>query len=64
MALGVGLSGLLEATSLGVILHSGGGLQWIYTVWVLNSKGVMHIAATPNAEGSAQGPNNPSTYTG
>jgi len=30
----------------------------------LNSKGVTCIAATPNAEGSAQGPNNPSTYTG
>ena len=31
---------------------------------VLNSKEVTHIAATSNAEGSAQGPINPSTYTG
>ena len=31
---------------------------------VLDSKGVTHIATTPDAEGSAQDPNNPSTYTG
>jgi len=31
---------------------------------MLNSKGITPIAATPNVEGSAQGPNNPSAYTG
>jgi len=31
---------------------------------LLSRQGVAHIAATPNVEGSAQGPSNPSTYTG
>jgi len=30
---------------------------------LLSSKGVTLVAATPNADGSAQGPSNPSTYT-